>query len=143
VKVCLYPDPVLRELALPVNNIGLEEIQTIDAMLGLVIDPSTLGIAANQVGVLKRVIVVDIPGRGLTVLINPTIISSSGKFQSEEGCISLPGRKVMVKRKKFIKVQARDRDGKFIAIKERSLIAACIQHEIDHLNGRLIIDYIK
>ena len=135
----IYPDPILHEKSLPVED-NEEVTEIINGMKHIMDLYQGMGLAAPQVGVLKRVIIVNIKGRGIVVLINPIVISSSGKYSSEEGCLSVPTRRVYKTRYKFIKVQGRGFNRQLVTIKERGINAACIQHEIDHLNGKLIID---
>jgi len=138
-KLHVYPDPILNEKSLPVED-HEDVTELVNGMKKIMLLHQGMGLAAPQVGVLKRVIITDIKGRGMVVLINPIIISSSGKFASEEGCLSVPGRRVYKKRFKFIKVQGRGFNKQPVTFKERGINAACIQHEIDHLNGKLIVD---
>jgi len=113
----------------------------------LMYQSSGIGLAANQVGEEKRVIIFDInykeKGKNLTVLINPTIILAEERIVFEEGCLSVPDFQGKITRKKFIKAQGVDRNGKSIDIEAEDLTAICIQHEIDHLNGTLILDHVS
>jgi len=119
----------------------------IDSMSKLMYHASGIGLAANQVGVAKRVIIFDInykeKGEDLTVLINPTIVLAEDKIVFEEGCLSVPDFRGELTRKRYLKVQGIDRHGKPIDIDAEDLMAICIQHEIDHLNGTLILDHIS
>jgi len=141
-----YPERVLREKALPVDDIGPSTQRIIDDMIETMYSAEGVGLAANQVGILKRIIVVDVSARGdrapLIVLINPELIHTEGESVSEEGCLSLPGYRTAVKRAEKVKVRGLDRYGKEIEIEGNGLLSRALQHEIDHLNGMLIIDRI-
>jgi peptide deformylase len=147
VDICVYPDPVLKEIAEPVEDIDSEIQGIIDSMANLMYNNSGIGLAANQVGIPKRIIVFDInykeKAKDLTVLINPTIVSGEDKIIYEEGCLSVPDFQGKINRKKYIKVQGLNRDGNLIDIDAEDLTAICIQHEIDHLNGVLILDHVS
>ncbi len=105
-----------------------------------------VGLAANQVGVSKQIAVIDVSVKdeksSLIVFINPEIVEKEGESQSEEGCLSIPNYKTVVKRAERVKVKALDRHGKPIEIEGNGLLARALQHEIDHLNGFLLIDRI-
>lgn len=130
--------PVLHEVAEPVKP-GEDVEPLLTRMWEVMIKERGIGLAANQVGVLKRVIIVSIPGGFCQELINPVITKrSGGKVRSVEGCLSYPGAKISMMRDKSIVVEGTDRDGKRVRRKCRGLEAYCVQHEIDHLNGRTI-----
>ena len=145
--IITYPDPILTKKAEPVENIDGSIQNLIDNMSTLMYRASGIGLAANQVGVTKRVIIFDLnykeKGKDLTVLINPTIILAEEKVVSEEGCLSVPDFQGKISRKKYLKVRGVDRDGKPIDIEAEDLLAICIQHEIDHLDGTLILDHVS
>ena len=147
IEIVTYPDPVLKKKAELVENIDGNIQNLIDTMSTLMYQSSGIGLAANQVGIGKRVIIFDIhykeKGKDLTVLINPTIIFAEDKIEFEEGCLSVPDFQGNITRKKYIQVQGLDRDGKPINIEAEDLTAICIQHEIDHLNGTLILDHVS
>jgi peptide deformylase len=146
-EIYTYPDPILKKKAEPVVNIGGDIQNLIDTMSKLMYQASGIGLAANQVGVTKRVIIFDInykeKGKDLTVLINPTIVLAEDKVVSEEGCLSVPDFQGKITRKKHLQVQGVDRHGKPIDIEAEDLAAICIQHEIDHLDGTLILDHVS
>ena len=146
-EIVTYPDPVLKRKALQVENIDGEIQSLIDNMSTLMYQSSGIGLAANQVGVEKRVIIFDIDykekGKNLTVLINPEIIIAEDKIEFEEGCLSVPDFQGKINRKRLVQVHGLDRDGKSISIEVEDLTAICIQHEIDHLNGTLILDHVS
>jgi len=147
IEIVTYPDPVLKKKAELVENIDGNIQSLIDTMSTLMYQSSGIGLAANQVGIGKRVIIFDIhykeKGKDLTVLINPTIIFAEDKVEFEEGCLSVPDFEGKVTRKKYIQVQGLDRDGKPITIETEDLTAICIQHEIDHIDGTLILDHVS
>lgn len=146
-EIVTYPDPVLKRKALQVENIDGEIQSLIDNMSTLMYQSSGIGLAANQVGVEKRIIIFDIDykekGKNLTVLINPEIIVAEDKIEFEEGCLSVPDFQGKINRKKYVQVQGIDRDGRPINIEAEDLTAICIQHEIDHINGTLILDHVS
>ena len=146
-EIVTYPDPILKRKALVVENID-EEIQSlIDSMSTVMYKSSGIGLAANQIGVEKRVIIFDIDykekKKDLTVIINPEIILMEDKIEFEEGCLSVPDFQGKINRKKYIQVQGIDRHGNPINIEAEDLTAICIQHEIDHINGTLILDHVS
>jgi len=146
-KICIYPDPILKKQAEPVVNIDDEIQNLIDNMGKAMYGASGIGLAANQIGVPKRVIIFDInyreKGKDLKVLINPAIVLAEDKIEFEEGCLSVPDFQDRITRKKYVKVKGVDRHGKPIDIEAEDLLAICIQHEIDHLNGKLILDHVS
>ena len=146
-EIYTYPDPILKKKAEPVVNIDGDIQDLIDNMSKLMYQASGIGLAANQVGIPKRVFIFDInykeKGRDLTVLINPMIVLAEDRVLSEEGCLSIPDFNSKINRKKYIKAQGVDRNGKPIDIEAEDLAAICIQHEIDHLNGTLILDHVS
>ncbi|ADQ15005.1 peptide deformylase [Halanaerobium hydrogeniformans] len=133
-------DPVLRSKAKKVDKITPKTIQLIDNMFETMYAEEGVGLAAPQVGILKRIAVIDIGEGNKIVLINPEIIEENGKMIMEEGCLSIPGRTGEVIRSKEIKVSSLNRDGEEIEIIAEGFEARAIQHEIDHLDGVLFID---
>lgn len=147
-EIKTYPDKVLREPAVLVNNISEEIQQLIDDMIDTMYAAPGIGLAAPQVGVSKRVIVIDIRHKEeikipVLAMINPEIVLSEGDLNSEEGCLSIPGYTANVKRAENVTVQGLNRKGKAIKIECSDLLAISLQHEIDHLNGILLIDRIS
>jgi len=136
----LYPDSVLREKALPVDDVDGEVSDLIKGMAEIMYSYEGIGLAAPQVGVLKRVIIADI-GEGLLSMANPEILQKEDEDRLQEGCLSLPDIQVEIERKKIISVRSISQQGKEIILELYGLMARVIQHEIDHLNGILIIDY--
>ncbi len=133
-------DPVLRKKAKRVSGINKRHQDVLSQMARLMYDSSGIGLAAPQVGLSEAMIVVDV-GSGLFKLINPVIIKKSGSQSQEEGCLSLPGICIKVKRAKNIVIRAQDENGKHVEVEAKDLLACVFQHEIDHLRGKLIVDY--
>ncbi len=143
-----YPEKVLKEKALPVTNIDGVVQQLIDDMIETMYAAPGIGLAAPQVGVSRRIIVIDVSVKEgekipLIVLINPEIIMSEGEIESEEGCLSLPGYITTVKRAERVLVSGLNREGKEVRVEGEGLLSRALQHEIDHLNGTLLIDRIS
>lgn len=134
-------DKVLREKCKKITEFNDKERELFDSLLQTMYSSKGIGLAASQIGVLSQMLVIDI-GSGPLKLANPKIIKKKGKTSMEEGCLSLPNLFVQVKRAKEITVEAQDEFGKFIKIDATELLARAIQHEIDHLKGVLIIDYL-
>lgn len=143
--VLIYPDENLAKVCQPVENVDDELRQFIDDMFETMYDHEGIGLAAPQVNVLKRVITIDIEGdkADQIVLINPEIVASSGETGIEEGCLSIPGCRALVPRKEKLTVKALNRNGEEFTLDADGLLAICIQHEIDHLNGVLFVDHIS
>lgn len=143
--IVLYPDEGLREMCAPVPKMDDRISQLIDDMLLTMYDAPGIGLAAPQVAVQERLLVVDISETNdqPIALINPEIVQAKGEIIWEEGCLSLPGIYAKVKRPSDILVRAMDRDGKPIEMEANDLLAVCIQHEIDHLDGKLFIDHLS
>lgn len=137
-----YGEPILREKALPVEEITPEILNLIKDMAETMYTASGVGLAASQVGVPKRIILVDGEEDGLIVLINPMIIKSEGEVVEEEGCLSVPDIYTQVKRSSKVTIKALNENGDPIEITKEDLIARALQHEIDHLDGILFIDRI-
>lgn len=138
-KIVHYPDPILRKKARPVPSVTDEVRQLIDEMIEAMRAASGVGLAAPQVGVSQRVIVWDV-GDGAGALVNPKIIRTAGSQVGPEGCLSLPGLQGTVQRPERVVVRGLDRDGNEVRISGEGLLARCLCHEIDHLDGRLFID---
>lgn len=140
-----FPDPRLRQVAAPVETVDESIRQLVDDMAETMYDAPGIGLAATQIDVHKRVIVIDTsPERdSLLVLINPEIVSGEGEQTLEEGCLSVPGIYEKVTRSEQIKVRALGRDGKPFELEAGELLAVCIQHEIDHLDGKVFVDYLS
>jgi peptide deformylase len=140
-----YPDPRLRTKAAPVARVDAEIRRLIDDMLETMYAAPGVGLAASQVNVHKRIIVVDVSEKRDTpyAFINPTIDVLEGEQESEEGCLSVPGFYELVKRAQKVRVRALDRNGEPFELETEGMLAVCIQHECDHLEGKLFVDYIS
>ena len=132
-------DDVLRKKAKYVEKIDARVQTLVDDMIETMYHADGVGLAAPQVGVLKRIIVIDV-GEGVHVLINPEIIEEKGEQTDYEGCLSVPGVRAQVKRPEEVLVRALDRDGNEVEIRGNGLMARAVCHEIDHLNGVLFLD---
>ncbi|OUR65759.1 peptide deformylase [Methylophaga sp. 42_25_T18] len=144
-NILSFPDPRLRNKAAPITEVTDEIRQLADDMLETMYEAPGVGLAAIQVNVKKRLIVIDISEDKSQplVLINPEVISSEGEREHEEGCLSVPEAYEMVTRADKVRVKALDRDGKEIEFDADELLATCVQHEIDHLEGKLFVDYLS
>ena len=135
------PDPILRRQARKINPIPKNFKKYIDNMIETMHEESGVGLAANQVGSLRKVAVIQLPDwEEAIVLINPEIIRREGEREVEEGCLSIPGYRGTVKRAERVRARALDLNGKVIRIKAEGLLAQALEHETDHLNGYLYID---
>lgn len=138
-----YGDPVLREKALEVDEITPKINKLIDNMIETMYASLGAGLAAPQIGISKRIIIIDGEDDGLLVFINPVLIKKEGKVNEEEGCLSVPGIYSNVERYETVTVEGLDRNGEKIRIKKDGLMGKALQHEIDHLEGLLFIDRIS
>lgn len=140
-----YPDQRLHTVASPVKEVNAEIRKLIDDMAQTMYAAPGIGLAATQVNVHKQVIVVDISESHdrLMAFINPRIISRDGEGEREEGCLSVPGIYEKVTRAERITVEALDREGKPFTLHADGLLAVCIQHEIDHLQGKVFVEYLS
>lgn len=146
-QVVKYPEPVLSKKGAPVKDFGPELAQFVEEMFASMYAAHGIGLAAPQIGVSKRITVIDVsfkerPDERL-VLINPEIIEREGKQFEEEGCLSLPEIREKVQRAARVKVRAQDVNGKFFETDGEELLARAMQHEIDHLDGILFIDHLS
>jgi peptide deformylase len=140
-----YPDQVLKKLAAPVRDLDGALQSLIDSMIETMYAAPGIGLAAPQVDVSKRLLIVDVSLREgeeapLIILVNPEVVQTDGDIESEEGCLSLPGIVTSVKRADKVLVRGYDREGNQIEIEGEGLLSRVLQHEIDHLNGTLLID---
>jgi peptide deformylase len=140
-----YPDPRLRKVAAPVGRVTPEIQRLVRDMAETMYAAPGIGLAATQVDVHKRVIVMDISDARdeLRVFIDPEILSSEGEVECEEGCLSVPGYYDKVLRAASIRVRATGADGKPYQLDAEGLLAVCIQHEMDHLLGKVFVDYLS
>ncbi|HAZ7572334.1 peptide deformylase [Legionella sp. PATHC032] len=144
-KILYLPDERLRKIAKPVDTFD-ESLQTlINDMFDTMYDARGVGLAAPQIGVSLRLSVIDIVGdkKEQIVIVNPEIVSSHGEKEFEEGCLSVPGAYDTVVRAEKVTVKALDRFGKPFEITGEGLLAECLQHEIDHMNGKLFVDMLS
>lgn len=143
--IVLYPDEGLREVCKPIPEMSDALDKLIDEMFYTMYDAPGIGLAAPQVAVQQRLIVVDVSETKdePIALLNPEIVNSAGKITWEEGCLSLPGVYAKVNRPSDILVRGMNREGNIIEFEANDLLAVCIQHEIDHLNGKLFIDHLS
>ena len=147
-KILSYPDPVLRQPTNELERIDGDVQKMIDQMASTMYQAPGVGLAAIQVGWNKSVLIYDISppeeGRSLSVLINPRIVHQEGELVSEnEGCLSVPEFRADVKRSASILVEGVDREGRPLKLEAHGILAIVLQHEIDHLNGKLLIDHIS
>lgn len=140
-----FPDPRLRRRAEPVDRVDDDLRALIDDMFETMYAAPGVGLAATQVNDTRRLMVIDVSENKdePLVFINPEILEQEGKQKSEEGCLSVPGIFADVPRAERVRVKALDRDGNPFEMEADDLMAVCIQHEIDHLNGRLFVDYLS
>jgi peptide deformylase len=139
-KIRIFGDPVLRRKSVNVPSVTALHRDILSKMARLMYDDSGIGLAAPQVGINQAMIVADI-GNGLYKLINPRVIKRQGRQRLEEGCLSVPGICIKVARARKIIVKALDEHAQPLTIEAEGLLACVLQHEIDHLKGRLIVDY--
>jgi len=144
-SVLTYPDPRLREHAAMVKFVDADIRRLVDDMAETMYAAPGIGLAAVQVSERKRVVVIDISEdkSDLKVFINPVITASSGEQESEEGCLSVPGVYAPVTRAEQIVVRALDRNGDEFILETEGMLSVCIQHEIDHLEGKVFVDYLS
>lgn len=144
----ILPDPLLRQVSKPIERVDADFQRLADDMLETMYDAPGIGLAAIQIGVPRRMLVIDISREGEEkqplVFVNPEVVASSDERSVyEEGCLSIPDYYAEVERPATVKVKYLDRDGKEQTVEADGLLATCLQHEIDHLNGVLFIDHIS
>ena len=147
-KILQEPDPILRQISQPVETVGIEEQQLMDDMLQTMLEAPGIGLAAIQIGVPRRVIVLNISQeknkKNPMYFVNPVIKNKSNELSRyEEGCLSLKNVFVEVDRPNTCEVEYLDYNGEKRNLKCDGLLATCIQHEVDHLNGVLMVDYLS
>ncbi|VFP85695.1 peptide deformylase [Candidatus Erwinia haradaeae] len=144
-KVLHFPNERLRIIAQPVLKIDIRTQSIIDDMFDTMYSEEGIGLAATQVDIHQCIIVIDISKTQNTglVLINPIILNKSDNIITEEGCLSIPKQRALVPRAEKVKVKAIDRHGVYYELESDGLLSICIQHEIDHLFGKLFIDYLS
>ena len=141
-EVITYPHPLLRKRSQPVEAITAEVRRLIDDMAETMYAQRGVGLAAVQIGVHQRVITIDV-GEGLLALINPEVVERSGETQMEEGCLCLPGVIVEVDRSEQVTVRGLNEKGEEVTLPAEGLLARALQHEIEHLDGILIVDKVS
>jgi len=147
--ILTYPDPLLKHAAAPVENIGGDVARLIDDMAETMYAAPGIGLAAPQVGEGKRIVVLDVraedeePGKRLLRLINPEIVEREGEVLWEEGCLSVPEYTAPVKRARRVLVKAWTPEEREVQVEAEELLAVALQHEIDHLDGRLFLDRLS
>ena len=140
-----YPDPRLRTRAVPVTTFDAELARLVDDMFETMYAAPGIGLAATQINVHRQVIVIDVSRDGSQpqVFINPEILEREGVATNEEGCLSVPNIFDSVERARRIRARARDREGAVFELELEGLAAVCLQHEMDHLDGKLFVDYLS
>ncbi len=145
--ILTHPDPRLRQRTAPVTDFGDELQHLINDLFETMYAAPGVGLAANQVGVMMRLAVMDCSSDKTQpeprVMVNPEILDPQEPELMEEGCLSVPGAQEMVKRFRRLRLRAQDRDGQFYELEAEGLLAQCIQHELGHLNGQLYIDLLS
>jgi len=144
-QILHFPDPRLRKKAKPVTEVTDDIRQLADDMLETMYEAPGIGLAATQINVQKRLVVIDISQDRTEpyIFINPEIMTKKGEREHEEGCLSVPDSYEVVTRADTVRVKALDRDGNPFELDADELLATCIQHEIDHLDGKLFVDYLS
>jgi peptide deformylase len=140
-----YPDPVLKEKAHLVTSFDSKIKKLAEDMIETMYKEDGVGLAANQVGSLSRIFVLDVSENGDNPIafINPEITKKAGKKKGDEGCLSIPGFREIVERSATVTVKAQDVDGKTFELEAEGLLSVCIQHELDHLDGTLFVDRLS
>jgi len=143
--ILLYPDPLLRRTADPVDDVDGEVATLVDRMFETMYEAPGIGLAATQVNVHRRVVVIDVSEEkdSPLTLINPALVLAEGEAEMQEGCLSIPEVYETVRRPDKVRVAAVDREGNPFELDAEGLLAVCIQHEIDHLDGKLFVDYLS
>lgn len=146
-EIIKFPNPLLKKKCEEVDQINGEIKKLIEDMMETMYEANGIGLAASQVGVLRRVIVLDVspidPDKNPITLINPEIISEEGEIEFEEGCLSLPEFREKIKRKERVRVKGLSPEGDEIQLDSDGIMAIALQHEIDHLNGILLLDRVS
>ena len=133
-KILTDKEPALHKVCKPVEKFDWRLHKLLNDMVDTLLDSNGVGLAAPQVGILRRVVVVD-TGEGILELVNPVIIETDGEQEGPEGCLSVPGKYGLVKRPYYVKVRAQDRNGEWFEAEGEELIGRCFCHELDHLDG--------
>ena len=143
-EVVSYPQRVLRRKTKPVKGAGEEELNLVRHMIEVMFENRGVGLSANQIGVNKRIFIASprMKRDEVFIFINPKIVRKYGRAMDEEGCLSVPGISAFIQRYKDVEVEALNLEGKLFRMKAEGLTARIIQHEIDHLNGRIFLDRV-
>ena len=141
-KILTVQEPCLHKVCRPVEKFDGKLHKLLDDMKETLLDANGVGLAAPQVGILRRVVIVDL-GDEILELVNPEMLETSGEQEGAEGCLSVPGKYGLVKRPNFAKVRAQDRDGNWFEAEGEELIARCFCHELDHLDGIVYTDVME
>jgi len=142
-NIRVYKDTILHKVCKPVKELTPRLLELIEDMTETMYDSGGVGLAAPQVGILKRIVVIDITGEDLLILINPEIIEMSGEQIGSEGCLSLPGKSGIVKRPNYVKVKALDMNMEEQIYESEGYLARAFCHEIDHLNGIMYTQFVE
>ena len=142
-EILRYPDPILKKSSALLLAVGNEDRSLLDEMAEVMYTSHGVGLAAPQIGINKQLIVVDIGDKRLLRLINPVVLKSEGKEEMDEGCLSVPGIYLSIRRPQTITIKALNESGLPVSLEATGLLARAILHEIDHLRGKLIIDHIN
>ncbi len=140
-QIRVLGDPVLRQEALPIENIDGRVVRMVEDMVPVMYEAEGIGLAAPQVGIQKRLFVYDI-GEGPQTLVNPQITESDGEWAFDEGCLSIPGLSFEIIRPKQVHLVGRDLEGNEVSIEADELLSRLFQHELDHLDGILLLDHL-
>ena len=141
-KILTDKEPALHKVCRPVENFDRRLHKLLDDMRDTLLDSGGVGLAAPQIGILRRVVVVDV-GDEIVELVNPTMLETDGEQIGPEGCLSVPGRYGLVKRPYYAKVRAQDRDGNWFEAEGEELIGRCFCHELDHLDGIIYTEVME
>ena len=141
-KILTEPNPTLHKVCRPVTEFNRRLHTLLDDMADTLAEANGVGLAAPQVGILRRVVIVDI-GEEILELVNPELIETSGEQEGAEGCLSVPGKYGIVKRPMVAKVRAQDRNGEWFEVEGEELIARCFCHELDHLDGHMYTELVS
>lgn len=142
-NIRIMGDPILEKVCKEVKEVTPRTQELIDDMLETMYDANGVGLAAPQVGILKRIVVIDVTGEDPIVLINPRILETSGEQTGGEGCLSLPGKSGTVTRPNYVKVRAYDRNMKPFEMEGTELLARAFCHENDHLDGHMYVEKVE
>ena len=142
-NIRIMGDPILEKVCKEVKEVTPRTQELIDDMLETMYDANGVGLTAPQVGILKRIVVIDVTGEDPIVLINPRILETSGEQTGGEGCLSLPGKSGTVTRPNYVKVRAYDRNMKPFEMEGTELLARAFCHEIDHLDGHMYVEKVE